>query len=86
MYEQRQCFGDVIQRMPNKVPVSKQSSVIKLYPIVIDGIMRVGGQLDRAPGGFEAPHSIILAHVSHIIHLIISHFYVLTGHGGIALQ
>ena len=85
MYEQRQCFGDVIQRMPNKMPVSKQSSVMKLDPIVVDGIMRVGGRLDRAPVGFEARHPIILAHVSHITHLIISHFHVLTGHGGIGL-
>ena len=85
MYEQRQCFGDVIQRMPNKVPVFKQSSVMKLDPIVIDGIMRVDGRLDRAPVGFEARHPIILAHVSHISHLIISHFHVLTGHGGIGL-
>ena len=82
MYAQRQCFGDVIQRMPNKEPISKQSSVMKLDPIVIDGIMRVGGRLDRAPVGFEARHPIILAHVSH---LIISHFHVLTGHGGIGL-
>ena len=62
-YEQRQCFGDVIQRMPNKVPILKQSSVMKLDPIVIDGIMQVGGQLDRAPVGFEARYPIILAHV-----------------------
>ena len=84
-YKLWQCFGDVIQQMPNKVPVSKQSSVMKLDPIVIDGIMRVGGRLDRALVGFEARHPNILAHVSHITHLIIFHFYVLTGHGGIGL-
>ena len=71
--------------MPNKVPVSKQFSLMKLYPIVIDGIMRVDGRLDKAPVGFEARHPIILAHVSHITRLIISHFHVLTGHGSIGL-
>ena len=86
MYEQRQYFGNAIQRMPNKVPVCKQSSVMKLDPIVTDGITRVGGRLARAPVGFEARHPIILARVSHITHLIISHFHVLTGHGSIALQ
>ena len=84
MYKQRR-FGDVIQWMPNKVPVSTQSSVMKLDPIVIDGLMRVDRQLDRVPVGFEACHLIILAHVSHITHLIISHFHVLTGYGGIGL-
>ena len=85
MYEQRQCFCDVVQRMPNKVPVSKQSSVMKLDPIVIDGIKRIDGRLDRASVGFEARHPIILVHVSHITYLIISRFPVLTGHVGIGL-
>ena len=85
MYQQRQCFVDVIQWMPNKVPISKQFSVMKLDFIAIDGIMQVSGRLDKAPVGFEACHPIILARVSQITHLIISHFHVLTANGGIGL-
>ena len=71
--------------MPNKVPVSKQPSVMKLDSTVIDGIMQVGGRLDRAPVGFEVRKPIILAHVSHITHLVVFHCHVMTGHSGIGL-
>ena len=40
--------------------LSRNSSLLPLQPVLVDGIMRVGGRLDKAPIQFEAKHQAIL--------------------------
>ena len=40
--------------------LSRNSSLLPLQPVLVDGIMRVGGRLDKAPIPFEAKHQVIL--------------------------
>ena len=46
--------------------LSQSSPVKRLDPILVDGILRVGGRLEKAPLSYEARHSVMLPQVSHL--------------------
>ena len=54
----------------------------KLNPILIDGIIRVGGRLDKAPVSYDARHPMILPEKHHVTALIIKHCHLMEGHVG----
>ena len=54
----------------------------KLNPIVVDGIVRVGGRLQNAPLDDEMKHPIILPSEHHVTKLLIIHHHHLVGHSG----
>ncbi|MBM6549259.1 hypothetical protein, partial [Streptococcus dysgalactiae] len=58
------------------------SSIRKLNPILIDGLMRVGGRLDNSNLPFESRHPVILPSNHHITTVLILHFHVSEGHAG----
>ena len=87
IYEQQQAFGHFISRIPEGLNVYASSipaALRKLNPIVIQGILRVGGRLEKASIDSDARHPIILPHVSHLTDIIINHFHVFSGHSGIS--
>ena len=87
IYEQQQAFGHFISRVPegfNVYASSVPAALKKLNPIVIQGILRVGGRLEKASIDYDARHPIILPHVSHLTDIIINHFHVFSGHSGIS--
>ena len=45
-------------------------SVSKLHPVVVDGLLRVGGRIGKAPLSFEKNHPVILPNKSVITSLI----------------
>ena len=49
----------------------------------MDGILRVGGRLEKAPLVFETKHTIILPKLSHFTHLIVRDSHVKCGHSGL---
>ena len=55
----------------------------KLSPIIINGTIRVGGRLARAPLPENTRHQIILPANHHITDLIIRHYHLTCAHGGI---
>ena len=63
-----------------KVP--KQSTIYKLDPILVNGVLRVGGRLQAAPISSEAKHPAILPKQHHIVNLIILHYHDISGHSG----
>ena len=76
-----------ISRVPEGLNVyasSVPAALKKLNPIVIQGILRVGGRLEKASIDYDACHPIILPHVSHLTDIIINHFHVFSGHSGIS--
>ena len=85
-YEQVQSFGEFLKRTPEGEQTFNCSSKLtigKLNPILVNGILRVGGRLEKAPISFDARHPIILPCVSHLTDLIIAHYHALAGHSGI---
>ena len=91
-YVQHQCFPDEIERLetiPNPNCKTKDgkvknrlkgSNLRKLNPILVNGIPRIGGRLERSSLPFDAKHSITLPRSHHITKLIIRHYHHCEGH------
>ena len=67
---------------PRPSCVKKSSSVFSLDPVLIDGVLRVGGRLRCALLPQDAKHQIILPKNHHVTNLIVRHFHLLSGHAG----
>ena len=58
------------------------SSLRKLSPILVDGLLRVGGRLEFAPILFDAKYPMILPAHHNVSSMIISHYHERSGHVG----
>lgn len=65
-----------------KGQIKKSSKIFKLDPQLMDGLLRVGGRLERAPLQLDAKHPIILPASHHVVRLIISYYHHIAGHSG----
>ena len=63
-------------------PIKKSSSICKLNPIMMEGILRVGGRLARSSLDVDSKHQIILPKNHRVSALIINHYHTLSGHSG----
>ena len=54
----------------------------KLHPVILDGVLRVGGRLGGAPVDFDLKHPVILPQRSHFAELVIKEHHALVGHSG----
>lgn len=64
-FVQRQSFQEEMASL-EKGTVRRTSPLVKLDPVVVDGVLRVGGRLSRAALPEEAKHPAILLKASHI--------------------
>ena len=72
------------QQPSKKGTTTKNSSINKLDPILDDdGLLRVGGRLQRSQLNHDAKHPIILPKKNHVSNLIISHYHLVSGHSGL---
>ncbi len=55
---------------------------MKFDPILVDGLLRVGGRLNKAPIKPDAKNPVILPKQSAIVELIIKHYHITLGHSG----
>ena len=62
--------------------VKKTSGLRSLDPVLVDGLLRVGGRLDLAPASFDSKHQIILPKSDHVSTLIIEHCHLISGDSG----
>ena len=62
-----------------------KSPLLTLNPFIVNGLLRVGGRLDRASVSFDLKHPIILAHTSHLTNLVVLHCHCITGHDGASM-
>ena len=70
---QQSSFKDELSRLQRKEAnskISKISCIVKLDPVLIDGVIRVGGRLHRAQIDDDARHPIILPKNHHVVDLI----------------
>lgn len=84
-YLQCQHFGKELQMLTNPDELhglKKSSSLSKLDPILLDGVIRVGGRLGKATVSYEAKHPAIIPKESHIARLILEDVHRSVGHMG----
>jgi hypothetical protein len=87
---QQQCFQDKIRVLEmtaadgqgsSKVDlIMKKSKLRKLSPILVDGVLRVGGRLERSSMSFDVKHPMILPQHHHVTELIIRDYHSSEGH------
>ena len=67
---------------PKGGSVQKGSSIFGLDPVLVDGILTVGGRLHHASLPEDAKHQIILPKDHHVTNLIVRHYHFASGHSG----
>nr|CAB3263162.1 uncharacterized protein LOC104265735 [Phallusia mammillata] len=67
----------VMKKLPSK-------ALHRLNPVLIGGVLRVGGRLERAPIPFEIKHPMILPNAHHITTLIIRETHANVCHSGMS--
>ena len=55
----------------------------EIKPILVNGVLRLGGRFDKALANFSVWHSVILPSDSHFTELLILHHHQLVGHSGV---
>ncbi|XP_077966587.1 uncharacterized protein LOC144420802 [Styela clava] len=95
-YVQHQNYKSVIDNLSDKSEIGDRKarhemkkaehtkSIAKLDPIIPDGILRIGGRLDKAPISFEMRHPIILPNDHHLTRLIIDFYHKKVGHSSVS--
>ena len=80
---QRKIFPEEMTRLEMAPSGVKRSSPLyKLDPVMEDGILRVGGRLDRSAMPQQSKHPIILSKNMHISSLILRQIHENVGHNG----
>ena len=69
--EQKRYYSHEITRLQAGSYVAKSSNLHMLDPVLVDGLLRIGGRLDRADISYDSKHQVILPAESHISKLII---------------
>ena len=84
-YVQQSSFKDELSGLQRKESnkISKTSCIVKLEPVLIGGLISVGGRLHRAQIDDDACHPIILPKNHHVVDLIIKYDHYISGHSGL---
>ena len=90
---QGRCFHDELLSLqgtvaetanPSKVKsVKKSSHICQLDPVLLQGVISVGGRLQRSPISEDAKHPAILPKQHHVSDLIIRHYHLRCDHSGL---
>ena len=79
----RESYPEEIQSLQNNKPLSNSSYIRALSPFLDDnGLIRVGGRLERAQIPYEEKHPILLPGRHHISLLLARHFHEKVFHQG----
>jgi len=90
---QSRCFNDELLSLqgsaseatnPLKIKsVQKSSHICKLDPILLRGLICLGGRLQRSTISEDAKHPVKLPKQHHVSDLIIRHYHLRCGHSGL---
>lgn len=79
---QVESFPDEYNALKSQRPVKKTSPLSPLNPIMVDGIMRVGGRIRNAPLPPDVKHPMILPRDHYISKLIVTYYHKALCHAG----
>ena len=81
---QAQRFDDELLSLKGaKREIKKSSSLVKLDPVLVDGILCVGGRLQNSPIQDRHKHPAILPKDHHVSLLIMRYYHSISGHSGL---
>lgn len=81
-FSQVHTFQQEIVALKKGHNIKRSSRLHKLDPILLDGILKVGGRLQHSVMTEEAKHPAILANDCHVATLILRHIHKEVGHYG----
>ncbi|XP_046560573.1 uncharacterized protein LOC124269595 [Haliotis rubra] len=79
---QHSCFQELFDALENQRPTCVSKPIRKLDPIIVDGLIRVGGRLSRSSLDFEAKYPVLLPKESRVTDLIVRDAHEAVGHLG----
>ena len=82
-WAQKDRFTDEITLLSKGNSASRTSRIASLDPQLFEGVLRVGGRIDKAELPWETKHPIILDHGHDITHLIIIDYHRKLIHAGV---
>lgn len=81
-FSQQEKFHSEIEALTSGSGVKRKSTLYRLDPILQDGLIRVGGCLNRAAMPESTKHPVILSKEQHMSALILKHIHDQLGHAG----
>ena len=75
-------FSSIDESLRNQHVYIKRGNLVRLHPVKVNNILRVGGRLRHAPLPFEQKHPIILPNLHPFTSLVINHYHESLGHSG----
>lgn len=86
-YEQNIAFKNEIRCIKSGDMLPTKSSIASLRPLMDkNGILRVGGRIDKANIAYESKHQYIIPHKSRLSFLLLNYAHEMTMHGGAQLM
>ena len=80
---QSECFPEDIKEVKKSNEVKNSSNLRNLRPVLVDGILRVGGRLQNAVVlSWDEKHPMILPKRHPVSHLIVRHYHESAAHSG----
>ena len=81
---QREAYPNEYQSLNSRKNLDNKicNSLRKLNPILVSGILRVGGRLRRSACDFDVKHPVIMPPNSHVTQLLIEEYHRKIGHSG----
>ena len=79
---QRQYFPEEIESLSSGREVKGHSRLVNLSPVLVEGILRVGGRIRHAPIPLDAIHPMLLPKDHPISSIIVRHYHESLGHAG----
>ena len=79
---QKQVYAQEIHDLEHKGNVRCSSKIVKLRPVLNDGVLRVGGRISEAPIAFGARFPMIIPPKHHVTQLLIVSFHQKLAHAG----
>ena len=71
-FVQKQTNSPEIDSLRQNGHVTRSSSLSKLHPVLLDGLLVVGGRIKHAPASLRVRHPILLPHDHHLAYLIVA--------------
>ena len=80
---QNESFPEDVKEVKLKREVKKSSKLGNLRPVLVDGVLRVGGRLQKAVVlSWDEKHPMILPKYHHVSQLIVRHYHESAAHSG----
>lgn len=79
---QKQVYSEEIKDLEKRGNVKRTSKLVKLWSVLTDGVIRVGGRILEAPIGLEAKFPMIIPPKHPVSQLLIAAFHQKLAHAG----